>query len=284
MIRREENGNYFLIRQDDHATLAGQLAERIGTEPFTALLSPDPVAGQKALNAVDIHDAGWPIHDDTPTLNNRLVPRDVFESKHDVAMSVWTASGDLAAAADPYAGLLVSLHSLSLSAFALSEVMVHVSRKAVAYTRERFDLNRFQHNEIERQTELRQQLGFATNLPLNYGLAAPGISDQEDLLAYHFRVLQGMDRISLGMCCTKSPFDFIELSPQPGQGLTRVRLKRSGDRGLLVSPWIFDQPKITLSLPAKVLAVQQFKTESAFQEAYRSAPTESMDFIVEPGS
>ncbi len=283
MIRREEKGKYFLIRQDDHATLAGELARRIGAEPFVSILSLDPAVGQKALTAVAMHDAGWPIHDDAPTLNNRLAPRDVFESKHDVSMAVWADSGDLASAVDPYAGLLVSLHSLSLSAFALSEVMAHVSRKAVAYTREQFDLNRFQHNEIERQTELRQQLGLATDLPLNYGLSAPGVDGREDLLAYHFRVLQGMDRISLAMCCTKSPFDFIELSPQPGQGLTRVRLKRSGDRTLQVSPWIFDQPTLSLSVPAKVVAVQQFKTDSAFQEAYRVAPTESLELAIEPG-
>jgi len=282
MIRREEKGKYFLIRQDDHATLAGELAKRIGAPPFESVLSVNPVAGAKALTAVTMHDAGWPIHDNVPTLNNRLVPRDVFESKHDMAIAVWTASGDRASAVDPYAGLLVSLHSLSLSAFALAEVMVHVSRKAVAYTRERFDLNRFQHNEIERQTALRQLLGFATDLPLNYGLAAPGASAQEDLLAYHFRVLQGMDRISLALCCTKSPFDWIELSPTPGQPLTRVRLKRVGDRGLVVSPWIFDQPRLTFAIAARVLPAQQFKTEAAFQDAMVSAPTETLEFSVDP--
>lgn len=283
MIRREEKGKYYLIRQDDHATLAGELAQRIGAPPFESVLSVDPVAGAKALTAVTMHDAGWPIHDDSPTLNNRLLPRDVFESKHDMAMAVWTASGDRAAAVDPYVGLLVSLHSLSLSAFALAEVMVHVSRKAVAYTRERFDLNRFQHNEIERQTALRQQLGFATDLPLNYGLASPNASAQDDLLTYHFRVLQGMDRISLALCCTKSPFDWIELSPAPGQPLSRVRLQRSGGRGLLVSPWIFNQPKLTCSISARVIPIQQFKSEAAFAEAFASAPKETMSFTVEPG-
>jgi len=172
MIRREEKGKYFLIRQDDHATLAGELARRIGAPPFESVLSVNAVEGAKALTAVTMHDAGWPIHDNVPTLNNRLVPRDVFESKHDMAMAVWTASGDRASAVDPYAGLLVSLHSLSLSAFALAEVMVHVSRKAVAYTRERFDLNRFQHNEIERQTELVSSGGRVTQETRLWDVAA----------------------------------------------------------------------------------------------------------------
>jgi len=283
MIRHEENGQFVLIRQDDHAKLSGELAGYIGAAPFEALIDRSPEWGQRAINAIALHDAGWPMHDDAPTLNSRQVPRDVFESKHDMSMKLWSASADRAMAIDPYAGLLVSLHGLALSVFALSEVMHQFSRKNLAYTRERFELNRFQHNEVERQIALRASIGLRTDLPLHYGLTDLGSDPREDLLIHHFRTLQAMDRLSLALCCTRSPFDSIELAHHPGQALSRIRIKRTTPRLLVMDPWIFDEPTVTVQIPAHVLPVQTFVGEAAFQADYAFAPQITLEFTLEPG-
>ncbi|CAN5617566.1 hypothetical protein BH10PLA1_BH10PLA1_17620 [soil metagenome] len=283
MIRREENGKFILIAQDDHAKLSGEMSKHIGNGAFESLLARSPEWGQRAINAIALHDSGWPEHDNAPTINTRQQPRDVFESKHDMSMELWTASADHAQAVDPYEGLMVSLHGLALSVIALSDVMHQFSRKNLAYTRERFDLNRFQHNEVERQSALRTQLGLRMDLPLHYGLTDLGLDPREDLLIHHFRTLQAMDRLSLALCCTRSPFESIDLPHHPGNPLTRVRIKRISERVLVMDPWIFDQPSLTVTVPAHVLPVQTYVGEAAFHAAYAFAEKVTLEFVLQPG-
>ncbi len=283
MIRREENDRLLLIRQDDHARLSSELARRIGHGPFESLLAREPGMGEKALVAIAHHDDGWPAHDNSPTLNPRLQPRDVFESKPEASIKIWTESADRAQEIDPYVGLLVSLHGLGLSVFVLNELVHHFSRKQVAYTRDRFDLNRFQHNEIERQQGLRTIIGLQNDLPLHYGVTKLGENPQEDLLIHHFRTLQAMDRLSLALCCTRSPFDTFEIAHHVGQKLSRVRVKRVGDRGLVVDPWVFDQARLTVTVICRALPKQTFADEATFRAIYDAAPTEAIEFVLEPG-
>src|SRR3954471_21700194 len=116
MIRRDVGDAFLLIAQHDHAHMAAQLAEVFGNEQFA---EPDPF--DQAVLGVALHDCGWPLHDDQPTLNAQGLPLDVFESPARIAIKVWTTSADRAAARDPYAGLLTSLHVLSLSVFATTQ-------------------------------------------------------------------------------------------------------------------------------------------------------------------
>src|SRR5689334_4373848 len=115
MIRRRVADEFWLFTQHDHALLAGVLAERLGNDTFA---SPDP--REAVVRGVAMHDCGWPLHDDAPTLNRHGEPLDVFETPPQIGLRVWSEAARRAAGADPYAGLLVSLHSLSLSMFAMS--------------------------------------------------------------------------------------------------------------------------------------------------------------------
>ena len=48
-------------------------------------------------NEVSLHDCGWPLHDDRPTLNSQGQPLHVFETPVTLATQVWTASARRAA-------------------------------------------------------------------------------------------------------------------------------------------------------------------------------------------
>src|SRR5918996_3103727 len=98
MIRRDADGEFLLIAQHDHALVAGVLAEHFGNQRFA---QPEP--RDATIRGVSLHDSGWPLHDDEPTINPRGLPSDVFETTRPVALKVWTASADRAAAEDPYA-------------------------------------------------------------------------------------------------------------------------------------------------------------------------------------
>jgi len=71
---RHVGNEYFLNHQNDHAILAGQLAQHFGNDRFA---TPEP--RESVLTGVRMHDAGWPLHDDEPTLNKAHHPLDVFE-------------------------------------------------------------------------------------------------------------------------------------------------------------------------------------------------------------
>src|SRR5689334_3534931 len=101
MIRRQVGREYWLITQDDHARVSGLLAQGLGNGRFSAPSSDDAVLG------IALHDCGWPIHDQSPTLNAQHQPIDVFESPRHIGLPVWEASATLAAERNAYAGLLV---------------------------------------------------------------------------------------------------------------------------------------------------------------------------------
>jgi hypothetical protein len=135
MIRKRVGDQFWLITQQDHARVAGVLARAVGNRQFAPPANPDVVYA-----AVDAHDDGWPLHDDAPTLNEAGLPADVFELPRSTEHPVWLESALRATRIDPYAGLLVSLHGLSLSAMAAS--MAQSDRPDDEHRRRQFDLNK----------------------------------------------------------------------------------------------------------------------------------------------
>src|SRR5207249_3009653 len=101
-----------------------------------------------ACLGISLHDCGWPLHDDQPTLSKDGFPLDVFESPRAIAIQCWTASVERAAARDPYAGLLVSLHVLNLSVF-VSESAASGQSFNMDNPQDRFAMVKFQQREIE---------------------------------------------------------------------------------------------------------------------------------------
>jgi hypothetical protein len=276
MIRREADDAFLLIAQHDHAELAGTLGRHVGGMRF---LPPEPF--DSTIAAIALHDCGWPLHDEQPTLNDRNLPLHVFETPPHIGVEVWQASVDRTAGQDTYAALLVSLHVLSLSGLAMQ---IYGTAEVTAESQHRkFLLNRFQHNEVERQEQLRQQLGLRTDLPLRQGLAERGADPREDQLIHNFRTLQAMDQLSLSLCCSERPFRTIELSPHPGGGAVSVELHWAGQEHLLLRPWPFDVAQIDLAVPYRRVPAQRYQSEALFHEAYRAARVGVLPLLVAAG-
>ena len=272
MIRRRIDDRWLLFTQDDHARLSGALAERLGNDAFAA---PD----ESARRGIALHDAGWPLHDDQPTLNPDGKPLDVFETPRDIALEVWTASARRATAADPYAGLLVSLHALSLSAYAVS---LDQSRPEQQSTRTRFAMNQFQHAQIELQESLRKRLGLRTDRPLTLGLDEGSSDPREQKLAFDFRLLQAMDQLSLNLLCTEPPAPAMKIHPRPGQPLHEVTFHRIGSHRATLRPWPFASDSISVEIPCRVLPAEVFAGNEAFRRAFAQSPREQVAFALTP--
>jgi hypothetical protein len=269
MIRRQVGREYWLITQDDHARVSGVLAGGLGNARFGAPSSDAAILG------IALHDCGWPMHDRDPTLNAAHQPLDVFESPRYIGLPVWEASARLAAEKDPYAGLLVSLHGLALSALATGQSPVSRGTWDLSEPRARFELNRFQHGMIELQEKLRSALGMHIDRPLKLGLAEESDDPLERQLVYDFRWLQAMDQVSLAICCTKPPFESISpVMPNLRDRAVTMKVHRPSAGLVTLSPWPFARDMISVDVPFRRLRAERFADESEFRAAYAAAPIE----------
>jgi hypothetical protein len=113
------------------------------------------------------------------------------------------------------------------------------------------------------------------------GLAKLGTSPAEDQLTFNFRLLQAMDRVSLALCCTNEPFDGIkDLPPRPGMAGRTVQMRKSGETGLIVDPWIFDQDELRESVPCRCVPARAYADDDDLRTAYAAASIESLEFTL----
>jgi hypothetical protein len=271
MIRRPSGKDHLLVTQPDHAALSGMLASHIGNDRYS---SPD--RRSEFISAVAMHDAGWESHDAAPILNAAGFPLHVFETPPTLSTRIWSCSVERAADLGPYAALLVSLHH-----FALSDLSIRARQLT---PRDVFELNKFQHNQIELQESLRKQLGLRTDNPLYLGLASPGADPAEDQLRFNFRLLTLCDRLSLELCCGKAIFPTIEeILARPGARALTLQTQMPDHLTLRVDPWPFDGEVIVGDIPCRRVTAQRFADEAAFRASYAAAPVESVQFQLRSG-
>jgi hypothetical protein len=174
-----------------------------------------------------------------------------------------------------YAGLLVSLHQLALSYL--------VSRNRTLTRPEQFELNKFQHRQVELQELLRRQLGLRTDIPLHLGLATPGANEAEDRLRRNFRLLTLCDRLSLQLCCGRTLFAMIEdIPPAPGEPPVAIHSDMPDDATARVIPWPFDHPMLLADVEGRRVSGERFKSDDAFRAAYANTPVERVRFRLCP--
>ena len=120
MIRLEDNDDWLLLTHKDHAALAGEFARHWKNQDFSP---PEPFA--HILDAVSRHDDSWAVQDATPSLSPEGEPAafskelvgtyDAFEDIDlEAYLSVRSIATEDAALRDPYAAVLISMHSVNL--------------------------------------------------------------------------------------------------------------------------------------------------------------------------
>jgi hypothetical protein len=261
MIRHRHGNEFFLFEQNDHALLSGQIANEI----HGGLLA-EPT--QQTIDGISLHDCGWPLHDRQPTLNSKGEPLHVFETPPIISTRVWSASSQGATDTHPYSGLLVSLHGLHLS---LMSQASHQSPHDV------FELNKFQHAQIELQERLRPMVGLRIDEPLTHGLAPPGTSQEEDDLLFDFRLLRAMDTLSLALLCSEDlSIKVTALRPRFGNTPMDFRVERPAPFTVRLTPWPFDRDRLEFPVPFRRLRGERFASEEQFRHDYHEAPIENV--------
>jgi len=275
MIRRTIGNEYWLFTQTDHAHWAGEVARHIGNDRFA------PATREAALTGCAQHDAGWPIHDDSPRINAKHQPMDVFEIPPSLGFEIWSESSKRAAAIDPYAGLLVSLHGIAISVFASTDV-AESHGKFTDDPAYRFELNKFQHAQVELQESLRTRLALRNDLPRQGGLSLNSDDPHERELLFNFRILQATDRLNLCALSEQCPFDTMELLPHPQSDAITIDIERVGDFKLIVDPWPFTESRFSVPIRYRKIPRIDYTDDAHLRHEYASAGVETVEPLLSP--
>ncbi|HUP20739.1 MAG TPA: DUF3891 family protein [Gemmatimonadota bacterium] len=254
MIVRPVDGGILCVLQREHAALSGALAEAWRG----ALAGPAP--RDSVVRAARDHDAGWAEPDRAPRFDPAAAgPFDYRTAPLADRLAVAERSVGRVAAADPYAGWLVSRHFASFHAGsddpdAAGWVVEQVGRRAGMLAR------------------ARPRAGEAALHP--------------HVLEAAFDRLQLFDGLSLAACEGWTAWESRPMAAEAGERETTWRWAGSGDgtevRGR-VAPWPFEDDELRASVPARRLAGGPWESEAALAEDWERAEEVRLEAVLLPG-
>src|ERR1700735_5014164 len=156
MLRLETETGWWLVTHPDHARLAGAFAERWGNERFR---SQEPRAN--VLKGISRHDDGWATRDAAPQITRQGKPSAFsvelvgkYSAFEEIDLADYLAVRDravrLIAEEDPYAALLISMHTYNL-------LTAHADRSTMAISQLPL-LDQFLEGQKMLQSSLMQQI------------------------------------------------------------------------------------------------------------------------------
>jgi len=271
MLRLETETGWWLVTHPDHARLAGAFAERWGNELF---LPPEPRAN--VLKGISRHDDGWATRDAAPQITRQGKPSAFsvelvgkYSAFEEIDLADYLAVRDravrLIATEDPYAAVLISMHTYNL----LTE---HADRSTIAAEQLPL-LDAFLARQKAFQQELREQIAANSEFSANEA--------RESIILDHFRLLQATDNLSLLTCVDfRAPAHLLHPLPLRSGDHTRVEVRTVGPRQFVLHPYPFSEPKLTFEFPARHVKGKTFGTTSDLQEEYVNAPPEVLAVTV----
>ena len=271
MLRLETETGYWLVMHPDHARLAGAFAQRWGNERF---LPPEP--REHVLRGIARHDDGWAARDAAPQITRQGKPSAFsvelvgkYSAFEEIDLEDYLAVRDravrLIATEDPYAAILISMHTYSL----LSD---HADRSTIAPAQLPL-LDRFLVDHLAFQKSLREQV--ASNRSFAKGHTSnAAIYD-------HFRLLQASDNLSLLTCVDfRQPATLLHPLPTRDGGHIPVQVRSAGPRHFILDPYPFAEPSLTFQFPARHVQGKIFSAAEQLQRAFQQAPVETLSVTV----
>ncbi|MDE3104943.1 MAG: DUF3891 family protein [Acidobacteriota bacterium] len=271
MLRLETETGWWLVTHPDHARLAGAFARQWGNTQFCR---PEP--REHVLRGIASHDDGWALRDATPQITRQGLPSafsvelvgkySAFEEIDLLDyLNVRERAVEVVAQQDPYAGLLVSLHTYNLLTERADRATIQPDQLPL--------LDAF----LERQRDVQQQLRAAIQ-------ALPGLTAEDvdaERVQQHFRLLQATDNLSL-LACVDDGRPGSLLHPLPCNDGTQVpvAVQRVAPRCFRLAPYPFAAPLLEFALPARHVAQKRFASAAELQAMFAAAPMEQVTITV----
>jgi len=267
MLRMESEKGWWLIRHPDHAELAGAFAAFWGNAQFR---KPEPRA--RVLHGIARHDDGWAARDAHPVITRQGKPSAFstelvgkYSAFEEIDLADYLAVRERAvriiAEKDPYAGLLIALHTYNL----LTE---HADRSTIA-PEGLVLLDVFLDRQRAYQAELVAALQSDDSLK--------PVDRSGHTILEHFRLLQACDNLSLLTCVAYAqPAHLLHPLPLNDGGAAEVRVLPLGPRHFQLSPWPFESPHLEFVFPARHVQGKIFASSADLDAAFSAAPTERL--------
>jgi len=267
MLRMESETGWWLIKHPDHARLAGAIAAAWGNALFRR---PEPRA--RVLKGIACHDDGWAVRDAHPSITREGRPSafstelvgkySAFEEIDlEEYLSVRERAVRIIADEDPYAGLLISMHTYNL-------LTAHADRSTIAPEGLKL-LDAFLEKQRMYQGELREAIAEDASLT--------AIQKSEQTILEHFRLLQACDNLSLLSCVAfASAADLLHPLPLHGGRTGEVRVTPIGQRHFRLSPWPFAETELVFHFPARHVEGRTFASSSVLEKAFLAAKQEEL--------
>jgi Protein of unknown function (DUF3891) len=271
MLRLETETGWWLVSHPDHAQLAGAFAKRWGNDLF-----PRPEPRVNVMRGIARHDDGWAARDASPQITRQGKPSAFsvelvgkYSGFEEIDLPDYLAVRDSAvreiAAEDPYAALLISMHTYSL-------LHDHADRSTILPEQLPL-LDRF----------LEQQKDFQKSLLRQIAVDAQFTQEQrsEKSILDHFRLLQAMDYLSLLTCVDfRRPAKLLHELPTRDGKRSPVEARSAGSRHFVLDPYPFDETLLTFRFPARHVKGKLFTSAKELQDAFKAAPVETLSVTV----
>jgi hypothetical protein len=172
------------------------------------------------------------------------------------------------AAKDPYAALLISMHTYNL-------LHDHADWSTIAPTQLPL-LERFLEGQKAFQDLLRKQIAANPKLKPEH--------KSDAAILNHFRLLQANDYLSLLTCVDfQKPVSLLHALPTRDGKHVPIEARAIATRHFVLDPYPFAERSITFQFPARHAKGKLFPSAKEFQDAFHAAPVEMLSVTVSAG-
>ena len=267
MLRMESKTGWWLITHPDHARLAGEFAAAWGNARFC---KPEPRA--RVLKGIACHDDGWAARDAHPSITRHGKPSAFsielvgkYSAFEEIDLAEYLAVRDRAvrviAEEDPYAGLLISMHSYNL-------LTAHADRSTIAPDGLVL-LDGYLERQRAYQKELQRKIAVDDSLTLD--------ERAEHAIVEHFRLLQACDNLSLLSCVAyDAPAHLLHPLALNDGSTTEVQVLPISSRHFRLMPWPFEERELCFTFPARHAEGKLFADSETLEAAFKAAPVQDL--------
>ena len=267
MLRLETETGWWLVTHPDHARLSADFAGRWGNDRF---LPPEP--REHVLRGITRHDDGWIARDASPQITRQGKPSAFsveFVGKYsgfeEIDLADFLAVRDSAvreiAVEDPYAALLISMHTYNLLHDRSDRSTIAPAQMPV------FD--QFLEKQKAFQASLRARIASDPSFTADH--------TSESAIFDHFRLLQASDYLSLLTCVDfRQPAHLLHPLPLRNGGHLPVQVRAIAPRHFVLDPYPFAETSLTFRFPARHINGKIFSSSAELQHAFDEAAVETL--------
>jgi hypothetical protein len=271
MVRLETETGWWLVTHPDHARLSGDFAGHWGNDRF---LPPEP--REHVLRGIVRHDDGWIARDASPQITRQGKPSAFgveFVGKYsgfeEIDLEDFLAVRDSAireiAAEDPYAALLISMHTYNLLSERSDRTTIAPAQMPL------FD----QFLDRQKAFQILQRMRIASDP----SFAPDQIRDST--IFDHFRLLQASDYLSLLTCVDfRQPAHLLHPLLTRDGGHVPVQVRTIAPRHFVLDPYPFAEPSLTFRFPARHVKGKIFSSSPELHHAFDAASAETLSVTV----